>query len=215
MTTLDTVDLATLRQNLRARTAWGSSALLGGIALGPDAGCSRNPCPGCHGTGGGGCRCPTARERRDRVVGCLVPAAGGMRTEGRSPLFRAALTGVGLHAIPHLAAVVVTRGYAHERSPHRSSLPRSRSGRYLVAPRGHAEWVRNIRVAGGGELRLGPKTEPITVTELADAQKPPVIRAYLKRWGWEVGRFLDGLTHRATEDELLAAAPGVPVFRIG
>lgn len=86
--------------------------------------------------------------------------------------------------------------------------------RYLVAPRGQAEWVRNIRVAGGGELRLGSRTEPITVTELADAKKPPVIRAYLKRWGWEVGRFLDGLTHQATDDELRAAAPGIPVFRI-
>src|SRR5262245_21680169 len=63
--------------------------------------------------------------------------------------------------------------------------------RYLVAPRGHTQWVRNIRAAGGGELRLGRRAEPFTVTELADADKPPVIRAYLKRWGWEVGRFFD------------------------
>jgi hypothetical protein len=86
--------------------------------------------------------------------------------------------------------------------------------RYLVAPRGQAEWVRNIRVSGGGELRLGRGTEPFTVTELADADKPPVIRAYLKRWGWEVGRFFDGLTKNASEEEILAATPGFPVFRI-
>jgi len=28
-------------------------------------------------------------------------------------------------------------------------------GRYLVAPRGNTEWVRNLRAAGRGELRLG------------------------------------------------------------
>src|SRR4051812_44057634 len=40
--------------------------------------------------------------------------------------------------------------------------------RYLIAPRGHTEWVRNIRVAGAGELRLGRKVTPFTVTEVAD-----------------------------------------------
>lgn len=86
--------------------------------------------------------------------------------------------------------------------------------RYLVAPRGQAQWVRNIRVAGGGELRLGRKAEPFTVTELADADKPPIIRAYLARWGWEVGRFVEGLTKNAGDEEIVAAAPGFPVFRI-
>ena len=86
--------------------------------------------------------------------------------------------------------------------------------RYLVAPRGQAQWVRNIRVAGGGELRLGRKAEPFTVTELADADKPPIIRAYLARWGWEVGRFFEGLTKDAGDKEIAAVAPGFPVFRI-
>lgn len=87
--------------------------------------------------------------------------------------------------------------------------------RYLVAPRGQTQWVRNIRVAGGGELRLGRRTEPIAVTELADADKPPVIRAYLAEWAWEVGQFFDGLTKDATDDQIRAVAPGFPVFRIG
>lgn len=86
--------------------------------------------------------------------------------------------------------------------------------RYLVAPRGQTQWVRNIRVAGGGELRLGRKVEPFTVTELDDADKPPVIRAYLEEWAWEVGRFFDGLTKDATDEEIRAVAPGFPVFRI-
>jgi hypothetical protein len=86
--------------------------------------------------------------------------------------------------------------------------------RYLVAPRGRTHWVRNIRVAGGGELRLGRRVESFTVTEVADADKVPVLRLYLEKWGWEVGRFFEGVTKNATDAELAAIAPGFPVFRI-
>lgn len=86
--------------------------------------------------------------------------------------------------------------------------------RYLVAPRGHTQWVRNLRVAGAGELRLGRKVEAFTASEVDDADKVPLLRAYLKRWGWEVGRFFEGVTKDATDDELAAIAPGFPVFRI-
>jgi deazaflavin-dependent oxidoreductase (nitroreductase family) len=86
--------------------------------------------------------------------------------------------------------------------------------RYLVAPRGHTQWVRNIRVAGGGELRLGRKAEPFTVTEMADADKAPVLRLYLKKWGWEVGRFFEGVTADASDEQLAEIASGFPVFRI-
>ncbi|UGT44343.1 nitroreductase family deazaflavin-dependent oxidoreductase [Nocardia yamanashiensis] len=86
--------------------------------------------------------------------------------------------------------------------------------RYLVAPRGHTQWVRNLRVAGSGELRLGRKAEPFTAVEVADADKVPVLRDYLKRWGWEVGKFFEGITKNATDAELADIAPGFPVFRI-
>ena len=86
--------------------------------------------------------------------------------------------------------------------------------RYLVAPRGETQWVRNMRVARGGELRVGRRAEPFTVTELADADKPPVLRAYLKRWKFEVGVFFDGVGADAPEARLLEIAPGYPVFRI-
>ncbi|WP_431954071.1 nitroreductase/quinone reductase family protein [Nocardia lijiangensis] len=86
--------------------------------------------------------------------------------------------------------------------------------RYLVAPRGHTQWVRNLRVAGTGELRLGRKAEAFTAAEVADADKTPVLRLYLEKWGWEVGRFFEGVTKNSTDDELAAIAPGFPVFRI-
>ncbi|MEV0249584.1 nitroreductase/quinone reductase family protein [Nocardia sp. NPDC050712] len=86
--------------------------------------------------------------------------------------------------------------------------------RYLVAPRGQTQWVKNLRVLGGGELRLGRKTEEFTATEVADADKVPLLRLYLKKWGWEVGKFFEGITKDATDAELAAIAPGFPVFRV-
>src|ERR671922_1877776 len=50
--------------------------------------------------------------------------------------------------------------------------------RYLVAPRGHTQWVRNLRAAGEGELRLGRRVEHFRAIELVDDEKPAVLRAY-------------------------------------
>ncbi|HEY1620123.1 MAG TPA: nitroreductase family deazaflavin-dependent oxidoreductase [Streptosporangiaceae bacterium] len=86
--------------------------------------------------------------------------------------------------------------------------------RYLVAPRGHTQWVRNMRVAGGGELHVGRRVEEFTATELADADKPEILRAYLRRWKMEVGVFFDGVGPDATDEQLIAITPGYPVFRI-
>ncbi len=85
---------------------------------------------------------------------------------------------------------------------------------YLVAPRGHTQWVRNLRVAGGGRLRKGRSIEEFTAVELDDADKPEILRAYLAKWKWEVGAFFDGVGADASDEELLAIAAGYPVFRI-
>jgi deazaflavin-dependent oxidoreductase (nitroreductase family) len=86
--------------------------------------------------------------------------------------------------------------------------------RYLVAPRGQTQWVRNLRVAGGGELRVGRRVEAFTATELADEQKPELLRTYLRRWKFEVGVFFDGVGPDAPAEKLLEIAPGYPVFQI-
>ena len=86
--------------------------------------------------------------------------------------------------------------------------------RFLVAPRGVTQWVRNVRVAGSCDLRVGRRIEHVRLVELDDASKPEVLRAYLRRWKWEVGQFFDGVGPEATDEELLAAAPKHPVFEI-
>lgn len=86
--------------------------------------------------------------------------------------------------------------------------------RYLVAPRGHTQWVRNIRVSGEGELRVGRRVEAFRAAEVADEAKPPILRAYLERWKFEVGQFFDGVDATAPDDTLASIAPGYPVFEV-
>jgi deazaflavin-dependent oxidoreductase (nitroreductase family) len=85
---------------------------------------------------------------------------------------------------------------------------------YLVAPRGTTQWVRNLRAAGSGTLRVGRRVSRFDAVELADELKTPILRSYLEEWAWEVGRFFEGLSVKSSDDELQAAAAGFPVFRI-
>jgi deazaflavin-dependent oxidoreductase (nitroreductase family) len=86
--------------------------------------------------------------------------------------------------------------------------------RYLVAPRGETQWARNLRASGEGRLLVGKRSESFTATELSDEEKAPVLRAYLKRWKFEVGAFFDGVGPDSSEEELRGAAPKHPVFRL-
>jgi deazaflavin-dependent oxidoreductase (nitroreductase family) len=86
--------------------------------------------------------------------------------------------------------------------------------RYLVAPRGEAQWVRNLRAAGTGELRVGNKVEEFRARELADDEKIPVLRAYLKRWKFEVGVFFEGVGPDSDDEDLRSIAARHPAFEL-
>jgi len=87
--------------------------------------------------------------------------------------------------------------------------------RYLISPRGEGQWVRNLRVAGSGELRVGRKNEAFRAREFdEDDDKVAVLRAYLKRWKVEVGVFFDGVGPESTDEQLRAIAPRHPVFEV-
>ena len=86
--------------------------------------------------------------------------------------------------------------------------------RYLVSPRGHTQWVRNLRVSREGELRLGRRVEPFTAEEVSDDDKPAVLRAYLARWKAEVGVFFGGVGPDAPDSELRRISPDHPVFKV-
>jgi deazaflavin-dependent oxidoreductase (nitroreductase family) len=86
--------------------------------------------------------------------------------------------------------------------------------RYLVAPRGHTQWVRNLRAAREGRLLLGRRAEHFVASELPDAEKVPILRAYLKKWKWEVGAFFGGVGPDSPDADLRRIAPDHPIFRI-
>lgn len=86
---------------------------------------------------------------------------------------------------------------------------------YLVSARGHGEWVRNVRAADGElDLLVGKKREHRHATEIADADKVRILRAYLKRWKAEVGMFFDGVSADSTDEQIAAIAAKHPVFAL-
>lgn len=86
--------------------------------------------------------------------------------------------------------------------------------RYLVSARGEGQWVRNLRFAGTGELRLGSRAETFRSRELTDQEKVPILRAYLKRWKAEVGAFFDGVGPNSSDGEIEAIASKHPAFEV-
>ncbi|MGV9710176.1 nitroreductase/quinone reductase family protein [Gordonia sp. NPDC003424] len=120
--------------------------------------------------------------------------------------------GVNLAGAQTLTVVGRTSG-----SPQRTPVnPLTLDGReYLVAPRGNTQWVRNARVAGRGELRRGRRNRSVRLVEVPADQRVPILRTYLKKWGWEVGRFLpEGLATDADDAALAAHAASLPVFEV-
>jgi deazaflavin-dependent oxidoreductase (nitroreductase family) len=85
---------------------------------------------------------------------------------------------------------------------------------YLVSPRGQTQWVRNLRAAGTGELRLGKRAEGFRGRELSDDEKVPVIRAYLKRWKAEVGIFFEGVGPDSADEQIRAITDKHPAFEV-
>jgi len=82
---------------------------------------------------------------------------------------------------------------------------------YILAPRGTTQWVRNLRVAGGGELRRGRKVRRFHATEVPDSEKLPLMRLYMDKWSWEVKGFL-GIDAGASDEEIRRILPDHPAF---
>ncbi len=51
--------------------------------------------------------------------------------------------------------------------------------RWLVAPHGVVQWVRNLRAAGTATLTRGHRSEAISVTELPAQEAAPILKQYL------------------------------------
>jgi deazaflavin-dependent oxidoreductase (nitroreductase family) len=120
------------------------------------------------------------------------------------PLARLGLTG----PRTHLLTVPGRRSGKPWSTP--VSIVRDGETRWLVAPYGDRNWVKNTRVAGSVELRRGRWHRRFGAEELAPDAAVPVLRRY-----YELGRVTRpffGVSLRSSDDEWLAEAPRHPVF---
>jgi hypothetical protein len=73
--------------------------------------------------------------------------------------------------------------------------------------------VRNVKAADGKlVLILGRRRFERTAVEIPVAERTPILRAYLRRWKFEVGMFFDGVGPDSTDAQFEAIAPKHPVF---
>jgi deazaflavin-dependent oxidoreductase (nitroreductase family) len=61
--------------------------------------------------------------------------------------------------------------------------------RYLVAPRGDTQWVRNVIASQKATLVKGAKRENVHLRPIADEAKAAILKAYLDRYKLTVQRY--------------------------
>jgi len=85
--------------------------------------------------------------------------------------------------------------------------------RYLVSPRGNTQWARNLRANPSARLRLGRDESTIVATEVPDAEKLPILKSYIDRWGGVTHSHF-GVSRHPNDAEIAGVAGRSPVFRI-
>lgn len=84
--------------------------------------------------------------------------------------------------------------------------------RWLVAPYGEREWVKNARAAGWVELSRKGRTERAELSQADPKESAPVLREYVRQVP-TVRKYFDAKPDSPVE-EFEAKAPRHPVFRI-
>jgi deazaflavin-dependent oxidoreductase (nitroreductase family) len=85
--------------------------------------------------------------------------------------------------------------------------------RYFVSPRGEAEWVRNVRAAGGEVVIRRRGRQGVRLEELPTEQRAPILKAYLGENAWSTQQHF-GVDPKAELAEFEGIAARHPVFRI-
>jgi deazaflavin-dependent oxidoreductase (nitroreductase family) len=90
----------------------------------------------------------------------------------------------------------------------------SRDGkRYLVAPRGYTQWVRNAIASGTVSLKKGRRSEEFGIRLLSDDEKPEILKSYLDRYKLTVQRYFP-VPAGSTTEAFRPLAGEYPVFEL-
>ncbi|GAB7039047.1 MULTISPECIES: nitroreductase family deazaflavin-dependent oxidoreductase [Catenuloplanes] len=85
--------------------------------------------------------------------------------------------------------------------------------RYLVSMLGErANWVHNVRASGGRAVLRRGRREPVLLTEVPAAERPPILRRYLRLAPGARPHLPVSAT--ASDAELRTVATAFPVFRV-
>ena len=84
---------------------------------------------------------------------------------------------------------------------------------FLVAPRGHTQWVRNALAAGRVTLKKGMRRTEFELRTVPDGQKPELLKAYLDQFKLSVARFFP-VPPGSPAAAFAALASRYPVFEL-
>jgi deazaflavin-dependent oxidoreductase (nitroreductase family) len=88
-----------------------------------------------------------------------------------------------------------------------------RGNPYLVAPRGRTQWVRNVEAAGELTLKKGSKRHRYRVREIAEAERPEILKSYLETFKSEVQRYFP-VSAGSPVEAFTPIAASYPVFEL-
>ena len=97
------------------------------------------------------------------------------------------------------------------------NLLEHQANRYLVAPRGTTQWVRNLRTAGEATLTVGRKRERVIATELSVEERARFFRDVIGPYARRLrvgGLLLSALGAKEILDDPAQAAEHRPVFEL-
>jgi deazaflavin-dependent oxidoreductase (nitroreductase family) len=85
--------------------------------------------------------------------------------------------------------------------------------RWLVAPRGRTQWVRNAEASGEVTLKKGNKILHFRLRPLPDAEKPEILKAYLDNFHREVQRYFP-VPAGSPVNDFAGVASSYPAFEL-
>jgi deazaflavin-dependent oxidoreductase (nitroreductase family) len=88
-----------------------------------------------------------------------------------------------------------------------------RGKRFLVAPRGRTQWVRNADAAGEVSLKKGSKRQRFRLRAIPDADKPELLKAYLDSFKTTVQRYF-AVPAGSPAESFASIAASYPVFEL-
>jgi deazaflavin-dependent oxidoreductase (nitroreductase family) len=87
------------------------------------------------------------------------------------------------------------------------------SKRFLIAPRGRTQWVRNAEAAGEVALKKGSFHRSFRLRAVPEAERPELLKAYLDRFKTTVQRYFP-VPAGSNPQAFAAIAANYPVFEL-